>query len=754
MGALSGEVPFDAVRSNLALPTLGGFLWDPQKTSALNASSLAVAEGAELANADFLEGIRHLAYTRQGKVLRPVDYKNLGAEELGGVYESLLALTPQVSGDGARFSFAEFAGSERKTSGSYYTPDSLVQCLLDSALDPVVENAIKGKSGKEAEEAILALKICDPAVGSGHFLVGAAHRLARHLARVRAQTQGESEPSPMLYQHALRDIIGRCLYGVDINPMAAELCRVSLWLEAMDPGKPLSFLEHRIKCGNSLLGTTPALLKKGIPDEAFKPIAGDDKEYCSKFRKSNKQERDSEQRQLFDREMMPWDRLGDLPAAIANIDEIPDDEIAQIEKKRSRYHELVESSDYLNIRFWADTWCAAFVWEKNKQFAYPITEEEFRKIERNPHDVPGWMRDEIVRLAQQYQFFHWHLQFPEVFAKGGFDCVLGNPPWEQLERESAGKADREMAGTQHLIEHSSRYPLTGRGRKNLYGLFSELAAKDLGHDDISVGMVVPTGILQDSPAAILTENLVRSGRLASAYDFENRRKGKGGDKWFPDVDSRQRFCLITMMRGETKVRFVFDVVELSEIRDSSRAYSQSFEDIGAFCESGFKVPMFRSAKDACIASRSYRAGVMLGNLLRRDAPRLSSGLVFNFDRATNEQKVRFSPQRNLDGLSRVFEGTYIHQFDHRFSTFDFGSTRYVSALEKQDPRCLITTETYLPVPTTEDRLRSLIGEVPSWFVVLRRQARATDAVTSICAIVPFGGAEGNLTAFFCHNGPG
>ena len=246
VGALSGDADFAAAREHLALPALGSFLWDPASTAALN--------DAELTNHDFLEALRHLAFTRQGKVLRPVDYKNLGAEELGGVYESLLALTPQISADGARFTFAEFAGNERKTSGSYYTPDSLVQCLLDSALDPVVEEAIKGKTGAEAEKAILALKVCDPAVGSGHFLVGAAHRLARHLARVRALAQGESEPSPLLYQHALRDVIGRCLYGVDINPMAVELCRVSLWLEALEPGKPLSFLDHHIRVGNSLLG--------------------------------------------------------------------------------------------------------------------------------------------------------------------------------------------------------------------------------------------------------------------------------------------------------------------------------------------------------------------------------------------------------------------------------------------------------------------------------------------------------------------
>src|ERR1019366_5063387 len=199
-GALSGHERFETARKQLALPVLGSFLWSPDSTSELNAQNLAVSGGTELANADLLDAIRNLAFTRQSRALRTVDYKNLGAEELGGVYESLLALTPQVSSDGAKFTFAEFAGNERKMSGSYYTPDSLVQCLLDSALDPVVEEAIEYKSGAEAEKAILAIKVCDPAVGSGHFLVGAAHRLAQLLARIRAAMQGEGEASPGFYQ--------------------------------------------------------------------------------------------------------------------------------------------------------------------------------------------------------------------------------------------------------------------------------------------------------------------------------------------------------------------------------------------------------------------------------------------------------------------------------------------------------------------------------------------------------------------------
>ena len=195
---------------------------------------------------------------------------------------------PIVNADAGTFELKTAAGHERKTTGSYYTPDSLVQCLLDSALEPVIAETIKGKEGTAAAEALLKLKICDLAVGSGHFLIGAAHRLARRVAAART---GEEEPSPEATRSALREVIGRCLYGVDINPMAAELCRVSLWLEALEPGKPLSFLDHHIRVGNSLLGATPELIAKGIPDDAFKPIEGDDKNACSVLKKRNKAER-------------------------------------------------------------------------------------------------------------------------------------------------------------------------------------------------------------------------------------------------------------------------------------------------------------------------------------------------------------------------------------------------------------------------------------------------------------------------------
>ena len=345
---------------------------------------------------------------------------------------------------GRSFALDIAVGHERKTTGSYYTPDSLVQCLLDSALEPIVAERIKGKKAEEAAKAILDLKVCDPACGSGHFLIAAAHRLARHLARIRS---GEMEPSPADYQHALRDIISHCIYGVDINPMAVELCKVSLWMEAMEPGKPLSFLDHHVQCGNSLLGTTPALLKQGISDEAFEPIEGDDKKLCKEFKKQNRDERQG-QKTMFADGGKPWEKMGDFAVAVATFDTTDDDSINSVRNKEERYAQLVGSADYLSGRFWADTWCAAFVWKKTKDFDYPITQDVFRSIERNPYDCTPWMRAEIQRLAQQYQFLHWHLAFPQVFRVagrdklvddsqtgwlGGFDLVLGNPPWEMPE---------------------------------------------------------------------------------------------------------------------------------------------------------------------------------------------------------------------------------------------------------------------------------------------------------------------------------
>jgi hypothetical protein len=359
----------------LGLPALGG-LFDPAGTADLG--------GCRISNTDLLEAVRALAVVSDGRSLRPVDYRNLGSEELGSVYESLLELHPQFTRDPPAFVLKSASGNERKTTGSYYTPTGLITCLLDSALDPVLDEAA---ARPNPEKAILDLKVCDPACGSGHFLMAAAHRIAKRLASVRTQ---EEEPALDAVRHALRDVIGRCVFGVDINPMAVELCQVALWMEALEPGKPLSFLKHHVQCGNAVLGTTPALLAKGIPDRAFKPIKGsDDKAVCQQWLRMNKSEHRDQRR---GQASFAWERLGDLPAAIAALDSMPDETPEQVRAQQDQYEKLVSESNYRTSgRFLADLWCAAFVCPKKKDWEYPITERLFRQVEQSPHDIAPWL---------------------------------------------------------------------------------------------------------------------------------------------------------------------------------------------------------------------------------------------------------------------------------------------------------------------------------------------------------------------------
>ena len=213
--------------------------------------------------------------------------------------------------------------------------------------------------------------------------------------------------------------------------MAAELCRVSLWLEALEPGKPLSFLDHHIRVGNSLLGATPELIEAGLPDEAFKPLQGDDRSICSGLRKKNKLERENR--------LPDWGHLmvaepraeyGSLASRSRWLEESPDDTLDEVKRKEERFRGLVVSPPYRQGKRIADAWCAAFVQPRpaGRDPAECITTDTLRGLESDPEALAPAQRDEVERLARDYQFFHWHLAFPEVFDNGGFDCVLGNPP--------------------------------------------------------------------------------------------------------------------------------------------------------------------------------------------------------------------------------------------------------------------------------------------------------------------------------------
>ena len=290
----AAQLVFDALGTEggvpeLALPGIGG-IFESQHDDGTPLPLDEPLAGARLSNEALLGAVRALSLVkpRDGGAWRRVDFGNLGAEELGSVYESLLELIPRYDAEQLAYTLETLAGNERKESGSYYTPTSLVECLLDSALDPLLDEACTHGTAEERVSALLDITVCDPACGSGHFLVAAARRIAK---RIAAEETGESEPPDAVVRAALRRVTGRCIYGVDINPMAAELAKVSLWIEALDPGKPLSYLDQNIRVGNSLLGVTPALLAEGLPDAAFTPIEGDDRKVAAALKKQNAGER-------------------------------------------------------------------------------------------------------------------------------------------------------------------------------------------------------------------------------------------------------------------------------------------------------------------------------------------------------------------------------------------------------------------------------------------------------------------------------
>lgn len=890
VGALSGDVRFATVRNALALPPLGSMLWNPAATALLNGPGLG-DPGAELSNHDFLEALRHLAFIRKDRILRPVDYKNLGSEEFGGVYESFLALTPQISSDGARFTFAEFAGNERKTSGSYYTPDSLVQCLLDSALDPVVEarladaerlakldwpsvekeiqsdpakrtyvlafltkhaGASKTASFEErkrawdsvpptprrwklSEEGILAIKVCDKACGSGHFLVGAAHRLARHLARVRALAAGESEPSPLLYQTALRDVIGHCLYGVDINPMAVELCKVTLWLEALEPGKPLSFLDHHIRCGNSLLGAAPELIAAGLPDEAFDPIEGDDKAACSSLKKLNRAQREGLRHLFIAEDNAIRDRLRQTAAA---IDEMGDSQPEDIQRKEAAFR--AEQSNYDFQKAWdlANLWCGAFVIKKrfpaspsevsnirsevvasldaqplatqgglfggteelpktqgkkakaprraDSENAIGLTTQHLRDFVESGA-LPEGLLPEAGRLADQYQFFHWHLAFPEVFAQGGFDVSLGNPPWERFKvsdveffdqrrpeiagienaakRQAAIKALEQecpqlfSAWQEHLAHaegaskfarSSGRFPLSAVGELNSHGLFVELSTTLMANGG-TVGMIVPSGLATDKTYSPLFEDIVGKNYLQSLYDFENR------EGLFPGVHRMYKFCLVTLRRNllsqDLPADFVFFATRVDDLRSADKHFTLNRGDISILNPNTKSCPIFSNKYDALITKRIYEAFPILSkdsNPPLGWKPRVA--FVFEMNkhahlfadaeevRSTGTVRGHEVVMGDMSTWVALYEAKQIHQFDHRFATYAprdrRADCRDVTIEEHADPAFVPSPHQYVRLSDFTDSLKRRDFVTP-WFVTYRDITNAANERTSIFSILPY-----------------
>lgn len=776
--------------AELALPALGSFLFSNR--------ALPDLDNCEIDNITLLETFRALAYTEDGRSRRSVDYKNLRSEELGSVYESLLELHPIINAsvDIATFELKSVSGNERKTTGSYYTPESLVQCLLDSALDPVVDEAIKGLDHVKAEAAILNLKVCDPACGSGHFLVAAAHRMAKRLASIRTS---DMEPAPSEIQKALRDVIGRCIYGVDINEMAVELCKVALWMEAIEPGKPLSFLEHHIQCGNSLLGTTPALMANGIPDEAFSAIEGDDKKEVAILKKRNQKERTGQESMFAILGFVEVDTTREKVSQLAkDLDLVSDDSIQNIKEKQWLYETLIASKEYYHTKLLADAWCSAFVWKKTKDAAMPITEGVFRQLKTDPSSVFAETLLEIDRLTKQYKFFHWHIAFPSVFTmpkdgiaennlagwNNGFDIVLGNPPWERIkiqEKEwfairrpdiaNAANASqrrkmidalaiedpslheafldsiRQSEGESYFVRESNRFPLCGRGDVNTYSIFTEtnrMILSSIGR----VGCIVPSGIATDDTTKFFFRDLMETQSLVSLYDFENR------DAIFPGVHRSYKFCLLTLT-GSSKpakqgAKFVFFALSTGDLNQENRKLLISSMDLLLINPETLTCPVVRSQRDFNLLKLIHKDAIGLESTSWKGYYVRLIHLGDHAEAVTLKEKLcggYFNNNKDYVTTNgkylRLYEAKFIHHFNHRFATFEgvsqknivIGTARDFNLQELSYPQATLEPRYWID----EAFFYKIIAKYQpqhGWLLTYRDICRSTDERTCIGTIIP------------------
>lgn len=710
--------------ARLGLPALGGLFASDQ---------LANLTACKIDNRRLLAAMWRLAWMRpDGHPLTRVNWRDMETEELGSVYESLLELTPIASADTRTFTFAEgdeTRGNARKVSGSYYTPDSLVQALLDESLNPLIEETVAGKDDQAAIEALLNLRIIDPACGSGHFLLAAARRLASRIARLSSP----GTPSEADYRHWLREVARRCLFGVDRNPMAIELAKVALWIETVEPGKPLSFLDAHLRCGDSLLGVYDLkALEIGIPDDAYKPLTGDDKAAASAWKKLNKQARERDDKTI---EMAFAKVSGELAGTAQKVEAQGEDDLAGVEAKRKAFEALVKGESYWRVKTACDLYVAAFLLpkvnapratDKDGGITVPTTTEVREKLAGRK--TVSNLEEAAIAAATAARAFHWPLEFPHVFfpserRKTGFDLIVGNPPWERVKLQeeeffaarnmeiasAANKAARQKLisglaaappGTAEAslyadfttakrdaeasaefariaVELAGRFPLTGVGDLNTYALFSELALS-LRTNEGAIALVVQSGIATDAQMSPFFTQAVRAELLRAVYIF------KDAGKFFPGTTT-ETFCLMILSKGKGPLRMAVDLSAATQLTDPNKVYSLSLPELSVFNPNTCGAPLFRATADLELTRAIYsKAPALQRDRVPSSADTWPVVLTTMFHMSGDSAKFRTARDLSADGAIQkrdiwvgsesdylpLLEGKMFSLFDHRHGTYE------------------------------------------------------------------------------------
>ena len=836
-------IAIDEGDGSIGLPPYNGGLFDQERHAILTTIRIPDAVMARVIDA--------LSYENTPDGRKYINYRNLSVQQLGSIYERLLEYEVVRDGEEITIQPNIFA---RKGSGSYYTPDDLVQLILGETLVPLVEER-KRVFREKIEElgqrdlsdyrkigildrldpatALIDLKICDPAMGSGHFLVSLVDYLADQvinamaeseldvpeewgdyisplgvlIARIRntilsnAEQRGWAIDEEQLDdRHIIRRmVLKRCIYGVDKNPMAVELAKVALWLHTFTMGAPLSFLDHHLRCGDSLFGSW---VKKGVEKAATygTPLLL----HASIKRALRAASKMQVIEGLTDAEISEAHRSADVFTDVKDVT-APLDTLLK----------LIHAIDWLNIKDKAGKDALKIFFDG--QFGNPLKialgkwelnckredEQRFAKI-----------LEEARKLIAEENFLNWQVAFPGVWSDweedeltGGFHAVIGNPPWDRMKLQqvewfadrrpeiamATRAADRKMmiatlqeesdplaqdystaseraeSGTR-MARKGGDYPMLSCGDVNLYSLFVERAMTLVKQDGL-IGLLVPSGIASDKTAAKFFKGVATEGRLKALYDFENRRTRHNLKPFFEDVDSRFKFCAFVASPSPTEkaARCAFFLQSVSEIADPEVCFSLSAEDFARVNPNTGTAPIFRSKRDADLTTAIYGNAVPLIDRSSGEESKAwpvkyatmfhmtnDSGLFRTRDELEN-QEGGYPLGGNIYGSASgnwlpLYVGRMIHQFDHRAASVEVNEANLHNAAlsgavteeQKADPDF---------VPTPQYWVRESNVDLSSdidWMIAFRDIARTTDARTMIASAIPKAGV-GNTAPLILWN---
>ena len=838
-GAMSDLfIAIDRGDASIGLPPYNGGLFDPTRTPILTNIRIPDVPMARVIDA--------LSFERLPEGKKYINYRSLSVQQLGSIYERLLEYEVVRDDGGITVRPNIFA---RRGSGSYYTPDDLVQLILAETLEPLVEarkQAFRSKIDELARSslpehdrllqiraldpanALLDLKICDPSMGSGHFLVSLVDLMADQVIAAIADAEMEApdawgdyvsplteridtiratilanvgrrgwtmDPDHLDDRHIVRRmVLKRCVYGVDKNPMAVELAKVSLWLHTFTVGAPLSFLDHHLRCGDSLFGVwvRPAIDKAEQQGGLF--LKG------------------------------PLSRATHAAAPMLGIEELTDAEVAEVHRSADGFAEVSEMTAPLNALLsllhafdWMDIRDrenkAAYLAWLDGAFGDPIhIAQGSAPVLTGAKEGERFSRllETARKLVDEERFLNWQVAFPGVWSDwekeelhGGFDAVIGNPPWDRMKLQQvewfaarrpeiamaprAADRKRMIAGLEkagdpladgfaraserastalRMARTGGDYPLLSRGDVNLYSLFVERALRLIKSDGM-VGLLVPSGIASDKTAAPFFKGVATEGRLKALYDFENN------GAFFPEVHASFKFCVLVASASPVpgNVQCAFFLQDVSEIKDPDRCFPLGAADFAHVNPNTGTAPIFRSRRDANLTTAIYgRLPVLVdrssGDVVKSWPVKYTRMFDMTNDsalfrtRAELEEKEGAWPVggNRYDSPSGtwvpLYEGKMVQAFDHRAAGIAVNPANVhrparpvpASLEQHRDPNWLPDPQHWVLESETS------FPEAP-WLLSFKDVTAPTNVRSMIAALIPRSGAGNTLPVLSLEEAP-